>query len=107
MQHKTFSAAEGQEITRMTVQTLKSIRSGELFDLFWSKVSSRAETLDVGKPRLPCCRKVPKRIDDGTSAGDSYTTPKEYYRQHYFQAIGMIVTCITDHFDQPGLQGVQ
>lgn len=101
LHHKTFSAAEGREIARMTVQTLKSIRSGELFDLFWSKVSSTVESLDVEEPQLPRCRKVPKRIDDGTSAGDFHSTPKEYYRQHY-QAINMIVMCITDRFDQPG-----
>jgi hypothetical protein len=27
---------------------------------------------------------------------------KEYYRQHYYEAIDMIITCITDRFDQPG-----
>ncbi len=102
LQHKTLSAAEGQEIARMTVQTLKSIRSGELFDLFWSKVSTTAEILDVEEPQLPRRRKVPRRIDDGTSAGDFHSTPKEYYRQHYYEAIDMIVTCIVNRFDQPG-----
>ena len=102
LQHKAFSAAEGQAIARMTVQTLKSIRSDELFDLFWLKVSSTAESLDVEEPRLPRRQKVPRRIDDSTSAGDFHSTPKEYYRQHYYEAIDMIVTYITDRFDQPG-----
>lgn len=102
LQHKTVSAAEGQEIARMTVETLNSIRSGESFDLFWAKVSSTAESLDVGKPQLPRRHKVPKRIDDGTSTGDFHSSPKEYYRQHYFQAVDMIVICITDRFNQPG-----
>ena len=65
-------------------------------------MSSTAESLDVEEPQLPRCRKVPKRIDDDTSAGDFHSTPKEYYHQHYYQAIDMIVTCITDRFDQPG-----
>ena len=84
LQQKTFSAAQGQEIARMTVKTLKSIRTDEFFDLFWSKVSSKAETLDVEEPRLPRCHKVPKRIDDGTSSGDFHSTTKEYYCQHFF-----------------------
>ena len=102
LQHKTFSAAEGQEIARMTVKTLQSIRSSELFDLFWSKVSSTAESLDVEEPQLPRRRRIPKRFDDGTSAGDFHSTPKEYYRPHYYEAIDTITTCITDRFDQPG-----
>ena len=36
LQHKIISAAEAQEIARMTVRTLKSIRSDEAFDLFWA-----------------------------------------------------------------------
>ena len=102
MQKAHISAAEGQEIARITVETLNSIRSGESFDLFWAKVSSTAESLDVGKPQLPRRHKVPKKIDDGTSTGDFHSSPKEYYRQHYFQAVDMIVTCITDRFNQPG-----
>lgn len=34
LQHKTFSAAEGQEIAMMTVKTLKSMRSDEMYDIF-------------------------------------------------------------------------
>ena len=67
LKHKTVSAAEGQEIARMTVQTLKFVNSGEFFDLFGVKVSSTDESLDVGEPQLPCCRKVHKTIDNGTS----------------------------------------
>ena len=102
LQHKSFSTAEGQEIARMTVKTLQSIRSSELFELIWSKVSSTAESLDVEEPQLPRRRRIPKRFDDGTSAGDFHSTPKEYYRQHYYEAIDTITTCITDRFDQPG-----
>ena len=34
LQHKSMSAAEGQEIARMTVDILKSIRNNESFDIF-------------------------------------------------------------------------
>ena len=102
LQHKIISAAEAQEIARMTVRTLKSIRSDEAFDLFWAKVSSTAELLDVGEPHLPRRHKLPRRIDEGTSTGDFHSTPKEYYRQHYYQAVDTIIMCITDRFDQPG-----
>ena len=102
LKHKTFSAAEGQEIAMMTGKTLKSIRSDENYDLFWSKVSSTAESLDVEEPQLPCRSRVARRIGDGTSAGDFRSAPKDYSRQHNYQAIDMLVSCITDRFDQPG-----
>ncbi len=35
LQHKTLSSAEGQQVAQMTLETLKKIRSEELFDLFW------------------------------------------------------------------------
>ena len=37
LQHTTFSAAEGQQLVRMTTTTLQSIRSEEMFKLFWQK----------------------------------------------------------------------
>ena len=52
---------------------------------FWLKLSSTAESLDVEEPQLPCCCKAHKTVDDGTSAGDFHSTPKEYYCQHYYQ----------------------
>ena len=102
LHHKAFSAAQGQGNARLTVQTLKSLRNDESFNLFCSRVCSTAESFAVEEPQLPRCRRVPKSIDDGTSGGDFHSSPKEYYRQHYYQAINMMVTWITTRFDQPG-----
>jgi hypothetical protein len=49
-QHKSFSAAEGQQIARMTTETLKSIRNN---DLFWKNTCHKASMLDIGEPQLP------------------------------------------------------
>ena len=35
LQHKSMSAAEGQVIAKMTVETLKSIRDDKYLDRFW------------------------------------------------------------------------
>ena len=35
LQHKSLSAAEGQYIAQMTIETLKSVRCDDSFDLFW------------------------------------------------------------------------
>ena len=100
LQHKSLSAAEGQQVASMTVQTLKGIRSDQHFDLFWTKVTSKA--VDVSEPALPRRRKQPARFDDGLSEGDFPETAKDLHRQQYFEANDIIVACIQDRFDQPG-----
>ncbi len=32
----------------------------------------------------------------------SITRPKAHYRQYYYEAIDLIITCIHDRFNQPG-----
>ncbi len=102
LQIKTLSAAEGQQIAKMTVQTLKSLRNDSSFHLYWSKISKIAADLDVGEPQLPRRRRVPRRYDEGTSEGDYHSDPKAHYRQIYYEAIDLIVNCIENRFDQPG-----
>ena len=65
LQHRSMSAAEGQEIAHMTVQTLKTLRSDQSFDVFWSKVNQFASSRDVNEPQLPRKRKTPRRFEEG------------------------------------------
>lgn len=102
LQHTSMSAAEGQQVTAMTVATLNSVRSDERFDQFWEVVTKKADKLGVNEPRLPRRRKLPRRFDDGLSGGDFMATPKAHFKRCYFEAIDLIINCIQDRFDQPG-----
>ena len=102
LQHKALSAAEGQELARMTIETLKSIRTNEAFDNFWDYVNLKAKSLDITEPQLPRQRKRPNRFDDGLSGGDFPDTPKCLFRQLYYEALDLIINCIEQRFDQPG-----
>ncbi len=51
LQKKTCLAVEGQQIARLVVDTLLTVRNDESFDLFWQKLKSFSQPLD--KPRLP------------------------------------------------------
>ena len=57
LQHKSMSAAEGQQVAFMRVQTMNSIYTEESFDLFWLKVNRFIEDHDISKPELPRQRK--------------------------------------------------
>ena len=49
LQHTTISAAEGQHLVRMTITTLQSIRTEEMFNLFWQKIVVQASCLESVK----------------------------------------------------------
>ncbi len=102
LQKKSMSAAEDQLIASMTVQTLNSIRNDTSFDLFWTKVNSFATSKNISEPELPRQRKVTKRYEEGISTGYFPESPKEYYKQLFFEAVDLIVNCIKDCFDQQG-----
>jgi len=61
LQHTTFSAAEGQHVVSLTTTALQSIRSDQMFDLFWQKIVLQANELEIEEPTLPRRRKVPRR----------------------------------------------
>lgn len=56
LQDKAHFTAEGQAIADMVVRTLLTLKSDDSFELFWLKVSKRAEELEL-EPLLPCCTK--------------------------------------------------
>ena len=102
LQHDKLSAAEGQAIAVMTNTTLASLRNEKHYDLFWQKVIGMAEENNVENPKLPRNRKRPARYEDGNAAAEFHLTPKDYYRQIYYESLDLIVQSIKDRFDQPG-----
>lgn len=101
LQDKTRSAAEGQVIADMVVHILLTLRSDDSFELFWLKVTKKAESLEL-EPQLPCRTKRPRRYEEGEAESKFHDEPKAYFRQHYFEALDLAVNCIRDRFDQPG-----
>ena len=49
------------------------------FSTFWIEVVQEASGLDIDEPVLPRTRYA-RCIDDHADAGNSYTTPEDYYR---------------------------
>ena len=100
LQHTKLSAAEGQHLAKMTVATLKSIRSKENFKLFWQKTVKQASELDIGGPVLPRKRKASRHLEVGASVGTSPASPEDQYKAIYLEVIDTVTTCITDRFAQ-------
>ena len=54
------------------------------------------------EPEMPHWRKVPKRLDDSTVVHECPATAEKHFRQIYYEALDLIISCITDRFDQLG-----
>ena len=97
-----MSAVEGQSVANMSVKTLQTMRSDTQFDLFWAKVISSACELNINEPSLPRKRKLPSHYEPGISSPTFPETPKDYYRQIYFNSLDYTMSCIESRFNQPG-----
>ena len=105
LQHKEYSAAEGQEISSLTVKTLESIRNESSFDMLWDKIELRRQALEVDPPVIGRKRKEPQRYCSATTyPGDHFESAKHSYRQQYVEAIDLAIHCIRSRFEQPGYE---
>ena len=52
LQNQSLSAAEGQQSANLTVKTLQSIRTDQMFDLFWEKATMSADKLSLDPPSI-------------------------------------------------------
>ena len=94
LQKESISAAEGQEVTSLTVTTLRSLRTEDSWKMFWAKAKRIATDVNVAEPQLPCRRKVPRRLEEGATDTHFPATAEDHYRQIYFQALDDATTCI-------------
>ena len=96
------SASEGQTLLQMTITALESIQSDECFSLLWKLVELKRHESGVDNAKLPRQKKVPRRLEVGTSVPTGHTFVEDKYRQMYYEIIDHVVQAIRDRFDQRG-----
>ena len=102
LQQKTLSAAEGQQIARLTVEVLQSLRDSERVSAFYSHVVQEQICFGVSDPSLPRKHRAPQCFEDGSSASYFHPTAEDHYRQIYFEAVDHVIQAIRNRLDQPG-----
>ena len=101
LQNPEMSAAEAQDIVKLTTSTLQSIRTTEMFDQFWAQVIQYASGgINVGSPELSRKWKAPRRLEIGCGEPSFAQSPKDLYRRHYFEALDLALEAIRDRFDK-------
>ena len=85
LQNPNLPAVNGRCTANATVETLKSIRNDESFDIFWEKVLTHPKRLDVNETNLPGQRSQPRSMQDYFEHVKDkeviHTCPKDLYRQ--------------------------
>ena len=70
----------------------------------WSKVTKKANQLNIDEPALPRKRKRTVRHESGHATPEVQLSVEEYYCQAYFEVFDVICSTIEDRFRQPGYQ---
>ena len=104
LQNAQMSAAEGQQLAKMTIATLQSLREEEAFDMFWERAITESSELDIGEPSLPRKRKPPQHSIVGTSETPLPLTAKSHYKAIYYESLDTVMCCIKHRFEQEGYQ---
>ena len=102
LQNPKLSCLEGRDIAMLTKRVLEEMRCDSNFNLFWVRVLEARHSLDVSEPELPRKRKVPARFEDGLAQPEFCSSPKNFYKCLFFEALDLVVASINCRFDQKG-----
>ena len=86
----------------LLVSHLNSLRNESMFDHFYGNAIQESKSL-TEEPKLPRKRKLPRRLDHVSSAAHQHLSPKEMYRQTYYEAIDIVAEEVKRRFDQPDI----
>ena len=85
---------------------LTSMRNERTFNHFYDQTVEESRSL-TEEPKLPRNRKLPHRIDPGSSAPHYHACPKDRYRQIYYKAIDIVAEEIKRWFDQSDIRMIR
>ena len=91
LQHDTITAAEGQQLAKLTIDVLKSIRKEDKFKSFYDRVLLHQSVFDIDAPTLSRKRRAPQQIQIELTDGNFHSTPEDNYRQIYYEALDLVI----------------
>ena len=100
IQATALPAVEARGLSTLCIEVFKKIRTEDYFDQFWELAKSTQHLLNVKDPALPRTRKRPLRYEDGTGEAYHPSTPKDHYRQIYFQCLDCAIVTLDNCFNQ-------
>ena len=102
LQNQSLSAAEGQEISMLTLKTLEKMRNEDDFKLFFQHLQQLQLSTDTEEPYIPRRKRAPRRFEIGDGIGYHAASVEEFYKTQYYEALDLATASIKDQFEQPG-----
>ena len=99
LQRRDISIQKAVAAVSLAKSFYKCQRKEEAFNYFCDKTTKSANNLKIGLPSFPRNRRAPRRLDEGSSA-HQFTTPKDYFRCHYYQVCDLLLRELEDRFEQ-------
>ena len=98
LQRKDISVQEAFSAVNVTRSFYQRQRQDDAFNKFYESVVKNAQALQIGEPMLPRYRRAPLRYDDG-SPQYTFSDPRSFYRQKYFESCDLLVQELNDRRD--------
>ena len=109
LQDVKMSAVSSKRLVMLTVDTISSLRNDESFNALYDTCLKEAEKIPtIGAPLLKRNRKYPKysilhHVEgcQSNSQGHHPNSPRDHYRQEFYNAVDVLLSSVRDRFDQP------
>ena len=98
LQGTDTSLQQAVKAAKLAVHYMERQRSDAAYDSFYSYVLAKSESL-TDQPTLPRQRRLPKRIDSGSTA-HQFDNPKVYFKKQYFEVLDVITAELNRRFQQ-------
>lgn len=105
LQYKDINAQEVSSAVNAAKRFLERQRDDSAFKSFYSSVIQEAREL-TEEPVLPRQRRIPRRVDDG-APNHHFQSPEDFFRKQYYEALDLLVSEITQRFNQPAFSVLQ
>lgn len=94
LQNSIMSAAEVYALAQDVVKTLLKGRNDDSYNLSWERLLLKKIDLGISEPKLPRKCNFPDWFDLNNSSFNFHDTPKDRYRQSYFEAYDCVIKAI-------------
>jgi hypothetical protein len=105
LQSPKLSLSKADNMVKALSSVWKTIRSDSGFTTLWQDVQSSAVSLGIDPPALPRPRRIPRRVDHGSSSPQHEDQcVEDIYRRLYFTSVDAAISCLSSRFQNPSFQ---
>jgi hypothetical protein len=105
LQSPKLALAKAEKMVDALSCVWNGLRNDNSFKVLWESVITEADSIGIEQPVLPRQRRIPRRLDDGSSQSQyNDEIVEDCYRRLYFAAVSSAIVCLTDRFKSHAFQ---